>query len=64
MIDRLSLPNVLHFWRMAGAYGPEFMAEVMPERFGWLDEAARQERQRQLEAQIAALKAELRDARS
>lgn len=63
-LERLSSPSCANFLRLACVYGPEFLAEVMPEQLGWLDEAARRERQRQLEERIAALNAELRNARS
>lgn len=53
-----SSPSFAHFGRLICAYGPDFLAAVLPERLGWLDAAARAQAQADLDARIAALQAE------
>lgn len=57
-IERASVPNGVAMLRLTAAYGPQFLAEVVP-GFAWLDEAALNERQRELELEIEARRAEL-----
>lgn len=58
-LDRGSAPSVAHFYRLVGAYGPDFLAigfDAAPE---WLASAVRTENSIRLKSEIAALEAKL-----
>lgn len=59
MLDRQSSPGTILWLALIWAYGPEFLSEVHPAKLHWVHSAARAERQREIEAKIDALKAEL-----
>ena len=52
-------PSLAWFVRIVDAYGPQVLAEVMPESCGWLAAAVRNERRSQLEAEQRRLEREL-----
>ena len=52
-------PNHSATLRLIAAYGPEFLAAVMPQRFEWLDEGVRAARRAALKSEIAAREREL-----
>ena len=58
-LERASMPNGRAMLRLFLAYGPAFVLAVIDEAPAWLGEAASWERQRTLEAAIAAQAAEL-----
>lgn len=62
-LERGTTPNGWAFPRFIAAYGPEFLCAVMDHPPAWLDRAAREEEQRRLRAEIAALEARLTEAR-
>ncbi|KAA2237705.1 hypothetical protein [Salinarimonas soli] len=59
-LERGSAPSTWATFRLIGAYGPEFACAVMANPPAWLDRAAREEEQRRLRTEIAALEARLR----
>jgi len=59
MIERQSAPSAGTFVAMTLAYGPAFLAAVMPDGPAWLDRAVRAERLAQLEAEQARITREL-----
>lgn len=63
MIERQSAPSAGTFVAMTLAYGPAFLAAVMPEGPAWLDRAVRAERQAHLEAEQARITRELEGMR-
>lgn len=66
-LAHVSFPGGMAWIRLVAAYGPAILQAVMHSPPAWLDEAAGWERQRALEASIAAQTAELarmRGARS
>jgi hypothetical protein len=54
-------PGFPHLLALIGAYGPEFLSAMFPNAPRWLEAARRAERQRELEAELAALAARLAD---
>lgn len=58
-LDGRASPNASGFTRMVLAYGPDFLAAVLPECPSWLDSAARIEKRAALAGEIARLEAEL-----
>lgn len=58
-LDGRASPNASAFARMVLAYGPDFLAAVLPKCPGWLDRAARAEKRAALAGEIARLEAEL-----
>ncbi|MCJ2129197.1 hypothetical protein [Methylobacterium sp. E-045] len=58
-LDRGSAPTSWAFLRLLAAYGPELACATMETPPAWLARAAREEDQRRLRAEIAALQARL-----
>ncbi len=58
-LELSSAPNGAAMIALTCAYGPEFLAAVMPQRFEWLDEGLRSARRAKLKAEIAAREREL-----
>lgn len=54
-------PSFIACMALIVAYGPEFLAAVLDDPPGWLSAAARQERQRALEAEQARIAREIED---
>jgi len=59
MIERQSAPSAGTFVAMTLAYGPAFLAAVMPDGPAWLDRAVRAERMAQLEAEQVRINREM-----
>ena len=59
-LSRASAPGPVAMILLIHAYGPEFLADVMDTPPSWVNAAAREARQRQLEAQLQHLQAELK----
>lgn len=57
-LHRRSQPSVQHFSILLKVYGPSLLAASFKSPPGWVDEAARSERRREIEAQIARLERE------
>lgn len=57
------LPQLRHFGPLIGIYGPPLIKAVFPAAPGWLDDAVRQERINELEAEAETRAAELRALR-
>lgn len=57
-LEHRAAPDGLAIVVMTAAYGPEFLAAVMPQKFEWIDESARRARGERIDAEIAALKRE------
>lgn len=55
----VAAPSLAWFVRIVDAYGPQVLAELMPERCGWLAAALRTERQAQLEVEQRRIEREL-----
>ena len=58
MLERQTSPGTILWLALIWAYGPEFLSEVHPAPLGWLSAAAREQKQAELDAKIAALMAE------
>lgn len=58
-LELSSAPNGGAMIALTCAYGPEFLAAVMPQRFDWLDEGLRAARRAELKSEIAAREREL-----
>ena len=58
-LDRGSAPGALAFCRLMQAYGAPFACAAMENPPAWLNAAAREDDQRRLRAEIAALEAKL-----
>lgn len=63
MLERQTSPGSILWLALIWAYGPEFLSEVHPAPLGWLSEAAREQKQREIEAKIEGLRAELEQLR-
>ena len=61
MLERQSAPGAVLWVALICTYGPEFLSSVFPARLGWLDEAARAQRQLDFEQRMAALRREFED---
>ena len=57
-LDGTSCPGGVAFARLTAVYGPDFLRAVLPNCPRWLDDAQKAERQRRIDAEIAALEAE------
>lgn len=55
----VAAPSLAWFVRIVDAYGPQVLAEVMPESCGWLAAAVRIERRAQLEAEQRRIEREM-----
>lgn len=62
-LDRGSAPSAWALLRLLGIYGPEFACAVMDEPPGWVDRAAREERQDRLERRAADIQRQIDDLR-
>lgn len=58
MLERMSAPGALLWSALICVYGPDFLSAVLPSKPRWLDDAHRAEKQREIDAKIAALEAE------
>lgn len=58
LFERDSAPGAVAFAAMVSAYGPEFVAAVVP-GCGWAAAAAREARREKIAAEIAALQSEI-----
>ena len=59
MLERRTAPGAILWVALIDAYGPNFLAAVLPKQMGWIDDAARAQRKAELEARMAALRNEL-----
>ncbi len=57
-LHRRTLPSVQHFSILLRTYGPSLLAACFPDPPDWVDEAARLERRREIDQQIARLERE------
>jgi hypothetical protein len=58
-ISGVSAPSLGWFVRIVDAYGPQVLADVMPDSCGWLSAAVRSERRAQLEAEQRRIEHEM-----
>jgi hypothetical protein len=61
-LHRRSQPSVQHFSVLLYVYGPPFLSACFRSTASWIDEAARNHRRREIEAEIARLENEMRGA--
>jgi hypothetical protein len=63
-LEGASAPNGAAMTALIAAYGPEFLAAVMPDAPAWLDAALQAERRAQIDAKIAQRRREIEELTS